>query len=70
MNAEIIALYRDWVLTITDNSAIGIKFDSDERFECYRQPDIEGALRMARDKVNWNEGPEAWIEGYTDEELR
>lgn len=67
---EIIALYRDWLLTVTDDSAIGIKLDSDERFECHRQPDIERALRMARDKVNWNEGPENWIEGYEDEALR
>lgn len=63
MQAEIVALYRDWILTITADTATGLKFDhSGEMFECHRQPSAEDALRAARRKVDSLEGKTKWID--------
>lgn len=68
MEPEIIALYRDWILEITGDSATATK--DGERFECYRQPSAEDALRAVVRKVERLEGPEKWDPNYKDEALR
>lgn len=67
--SEITALYRDWKIEVFTDAAIATNPDG-ERFECYRQPSAEDALRRVRNKIDRNEGPENWIEGYEDEALR
>lgn len=68
MEPEIIALYRDWILEITDHTATATK--NGERFECHRQPSAEDALRAVVRKVERLEGPQAWDSNYTDGALR
>lgn len=67
--SEITALYRDWKIEVFTDAAIATNPDG-ERFECYRQANIERALRMAKAKVDYNEGPEVWDQDYEDEALR
>lgn len=68
---EIVLKFRGWTLEVTDTTAIATQDDgSQERFECHRQPCFEEALRMAKAKIDWNEGPEKWDMDYTDGALK
>lgn len=67
--SEIVAMYRDWQLTITDHSATATTADG-ERFECHRQASAEDALRTSRRKVDRLQGPEVWDQDYEDGALR
>lgn len=68
---NITIFYRNWKIDATDRTATGTKNDgSQERFECYEQACFTEALRMAKAKVDWNEGPQIWDMEYTDGALK
>lgn len=66
---KLIIYYRRWKIDATDRSAAAAKFDGSEQFECPEQPCFEEALRAVKEEINRLEGPEIWIEGYTNEYL-
>lgn len=66
---EITATYRGWLIEVTTDAATATN-DAGERFECYRQADIERALRASVRKIERLEGPQEWIEGYENEALQ
>lgn len=64
--SDITANYRDWTIEVT--IAITAKKGS-EHFELTNQDIWAAALREGKHEIDEREGPEEWIEGYTNEAL-
>lgn len=66
---NITIFYREWKIQATDRTASAAKINGSDRFDCPEQPCFEEALRTVKAGVNEREGPQVWMEGYTNEAL-
>lgn len=57
--------YRNWQLIVTRRACTGIK--GKKTFELDHFTSFDAAMRAGKAEIDKREGPEAWIEGYTNE---
>lgn len=57
--------YRNWQLIVTKHAVTAIK--GNKHFELDHLAGFDAAIRAGKAEIDKREGPQVWVEGYTNE---